>query len=306
MSSRDSLIASLAGPQHGVVAAWQLRARGASARVVERRLADGRLHRLHRGVYAVGHARTSVRGRWMAAVLACGPDACLSHAAAAALWDLVAPDRRSVDVSVPNSGRARRRGIVIHRSRLAPEDRQVIDAIPVTSLARTLLDLGEVSSSTRHRRAYERAERLELLDTRAIDRLLERSNGRRGVGALRKLLDYDPTAAARAESELERLFLDLLGARDLPTPQVNVLVEGFLVDAYWPAARLVVELDSYEHHRDRETFERDRLKQAKLRLAGCEVVAVTYRQVVDRPAWVAGVVRRLLSRAAAGANPLDE
>lgn len=238
----------------------------------------------------------------MAAVIAGGPRACLSHRAGAALWDLVAPDWRPIDVTVPGGSRSARRGIVTHRSRLAPEDCHVIDATPVTSLARTLLDLAEVTSPTQHRRAYERAERLELLDTRAIDRLLERSNGRHGVGRLRALLDYDPTAAARAESELERLFLDLVRAHELPTPQVNVLVEGFLVDAYWPAARLVVELDSYEHHTDREAFESDRARHSTLRLAGCHSVAFTYRQVVDRPAWVASVVRHLLARAAGEAN----
>ena len=286
----------------GLWALRQLRTVGFSPAAVEHLLADGRLFRLHRGTYAVGRPRVSRHGDWMAAVVAIGAGAVLSHHAAAALWDLRRCPPGPIDVTIDRRARRPRRGITVHASALHPEDREVIDAIPVTSLARTLLDLGETATPTQHRRAYERAERLELLDTRSMDRLLGRSNGRRGVGTLRALLDYDPTTAARAVSELEALFLDLVRADALPLPEVNVLVEGFLVDAFWPDARLVVELDGYEHHRDREAFERDRFKQAKLRVAGYDVVAFTYRQVVERPAWVADVVRGLLGRAAMEAN----
>jgi very-short-patch-repair endonuclease len=165
----------------------------------------------------------------------------------------------------------------------------------VTSTARTLLDLSDVVSPLVLRRAYERAEELGVLDTKALHKLLARSNGRRGVSALRALLDYDPTAAAQAESELERLFLDLLRSAGLPEPQVGVLIDGYLVDAFWPEANLVVELDGYEFHRDRETFERDREKAAKLRLAGRTLIALTYRQVTNEPDWVLTTVRRLLA-----------
>ena len=125
--------------------------------------------------------------------------------------------------------------------------------------------------------------------------MLERSNGRRGAGILRALLRYDPAVAAQAESELERRFLDLVRRARLPVPQVNVLVDGYLVDAYWPRARLVVELDGYAYHRGRAAFERDHARATRLRLAGYEFHSFTYRQVTDDPAWVAGVLRSLLA-----------
>ena len=142
---------------------------------------------------------------------------------------------------------------------------------------------------------YERAEELQLLDTAAVRSILDLRRGHRGAARLRALLAYDPTAAAAAISELERLYLDLLREYDIPTPQVNVLVDGYLVDCYWPDADLVVELDSYEFHGDREAFERDRAKVADLRRAGHQAVQFTYRQVTARRAWVAGTTRTLLA-----------
>lgn len=137
---------------------------------------------------------------------------------------------------------------------------------------------------------------------REIERLLARSNGRRGSGALRALLAYDPGPAAETRSELERVFLDLVCNACLPPPSVNVLVEGFLVDAYWPAAQVVVELDGYDYHSGRRAFERDHAKLARLRLAGYEVLCVTWRQLGEEPAWVVGAVRMLLARAGHTAN----
>jgi hypothetical protein len=171
-----------------------------------------------------------------------------------------------------------------------------VDGIPVTSIPRTLLDLAEVVPAIQLQRAYERAERLRILDVAAIHELLARSNGRRGVVALRDLIAYDPAAAAEADSELELHFLDLVRHAGLPPPQANVLVEGYLVDAYWPTARLVVELQGYAYHSDRQAFERDHARLARLRLAGCEVLALTWRQVTREPAWVASALATLLTR----------
>ncbi|MGH2953942.1 MAG: hypothetical protein ACRDK9_07965 [Solirubrobacterales bacterium] len=239
----------------------------------------------------------------MAAVLAFGEGALLSHRHGAALWGLLAPVETAIDVTVDSrNGRVRRKGLAPHRSRLHPEDREHRYGIPVTSVARTLLDLAEVVGPTQLQRAYEAAERLELLDMREIERVLARSNGRRGVGVLRDLVSYDPAAAARARSELERLFLDLVRESDLPTPLVNTYVEDLEVDACWPGARLVVELDGYEFHQGRFAFERDRAKIAQLRLAGHEVLPLTYRQVTRQSAWVAATVRTLLRRAAGEPN----
>ncbi|MGH2800410.1 MAG: type IV toxin-antitoxin system AbiEi family antitoxin domain-containing protein [Solirubrobacterales bacterium] len=296
-------MAELAERQHGVVSLAQLRVLGLAAGAVRERVAAGRLHRLHRGVYAVGHASLSLRGRWMAAVLAFGPAAVLSHWDAAALWELVGPRGTRFHVTIDTrAGIPRRDGLTPHRSRLHDEDRELVDGIPVTSVPRTLLDLAEVLDPHGLQRAYEEAARIRALDVRAIEGLLARSNGRRGVGALRALLDYDPGPAVDTRSELERLFCDLIRGAGLPMPSVNVLVEGFLVDAYWPVARLVVELDGYEYHRGREEFERDHAKLGRLRLAGYEVLPLTYLQVTEEPGWVVGAVRSLHERVAPGRN----
>jgi very-short-patch-repair endonuclease len=169
-----------------------------------------------------------------------------------------------------------------------------LHGIPVTSLARTLLDVAATEDELALRRIYERAERLQILNLTPIRKVLALRKGHRGAARLSALLDYDPTAAADAVSELERLYLDLLRSAGIPEPQVNVLVDGHLVDCYWPAADLVVELDGYEHHGDREAFERDRAKIADLRAGGHEAVQFTYRQITQRPAWVAARTRALL------------
>lgn len=234
----------------------------------------------------------------MAAVLALGPRALLSHRAAAALHCLRQSERYAVDVTVPRRARGRR-GITVHETRaLHPDDCTVVDGIPVTSIPRTLLDLAELLPPTQLRRAYEVTERRRVLDVRAIDELLRRSNGRRGSAALRALLLYDASPAAEARTELELRFLDLVREAGLPAPQVNVLVEGFTVDAHWPSARLVVELQSYAYHSDRETFESDHARFARLKRAGYDVLGLTWRQVTREPARVAATLRHLLGRAA--------
>jgi very-short-patch-repair endonuclease len=293
MSVLDTLIGRLASRQHGVVALWQLTALGISTSAVSRRVADGRLRRLHRGVYAVG--QIGRKGWWMAAVLACGPGAILSHRDAATLWGLRDCSRTAIDVTVPASGRRSRARLTIHvAGELRPDDRAEVDGIPVTSVARTLLDLAEVVSPTQLRRAYEAAERRRVLDVKAMKDVLERSNGRRGVAALLALLDYDPEPAVDSKSELESMLLDLVREAGLPLPGLNVLVEGFLVDAYWPGARLVVELQSYEHHSHRQAFERDNFKLARLHVAGYRVLPLTHRQLRDEAEWVVGAVGSLV------------
>lgn len=170
----------LATEQHGVVAVWQLQRLGFSKQRIARWVAAGRLHRLHRGVYAVGYRRVSAKGRWMAAVLACGPDAVLSHRTAIALWDLRPRTSGPVDVTIPGRSKRGRKGIRVHNVRaLAAPDRTVIDGIPVTSLPRTLLDYAEVAHRQQLRLALEAAERRQRLDARAIEELLARSPGRR-------------------------------------------------------------------------------------------------------------------------------
>jgi very-short-patch-repair endonuclease len=293
MSVLDTVIARLATRQHGAVAVWQLTALGISTSGINRRLADGRLWRVHRGVYAVGELDR--RGHWMAAVLACGEGALLSHRDAAALWDLRQTNRSAVDVTIARTRRRRRPQITVHgTAEIHADDRAEVDGIPVTSVARTLLDLAEVVSTDHLRRAYEAAERHGLLDMHAVHELVARSNGRRGVSSLLALLDYDPAIAVESKSDLESRFLDLVREAGLPLPQLNVLVEGFLVDVYWPKARLVVELQSWEHHGHRQAFERDNERLARLQVAGYSMLPLTYRQLCDHPAWVIRSIAGLL------------
>jgi hypothetical protein len=287
------VIATLAGRQHGVVARQQLEALGFTVTAIKHRVACGRLHPLHRGVYAVGHASLAPRGWQLAAVLACGAGAMLSHRSAAALWGLLPTARRLVDVS---SGRSRRgaRGIALHRvRRLDPADRAEHDGIPVTSVARTLLDLAEVVPPRLLERAFEEAERLSLLDRTAIVATCDRGVGRRGVTALRALVTAHRPPAALVRSELERRFVELCRDADLPFPAMNVVVAGLEVDAVWPDQRLVVELDGHAFHRTAAAFERDRERDATLALAGFRVVRITYRRLHSEPATVAGIVRAL-------------
>ena len=208
MAAADRIIFGLGRRQHGVVAGWQLMEMGVSQREIQRRVADRRLRVIHRGVYAMGPLTR--RGAWLAAVLACGRGAVLSHRDAAALHNLRPCNRSSVEVTVTRRLRKRRR-IDVHRTRSLPDrDQTIVDGIPVTSVARTLLDLAEVVPTDHLRRAYEAAERHGLLDMHAVHELVARSNGRRGLSALLALLDYDPREAVESKSDLESRFLDLV------------------------------------------------------------------------------------------------
>ena len=296
---RDGVVAALAARQHGVVGRSQLAELGFGRGAIHHRLAAGRLHRLHPAVYAVGHTRLTDRGRWMAAVLACGTGAFLSHQSAGALWGLRPTSRATIDVTTPGRTRPISSGISVHRVRHPhSDDRCVRDGIPVTTVARTLLDLAEVVSPTQLRRAFEEADRLELIDIRAIEQLLERSRGRRGLKPLAAVLATHRGPAPPIRSELERLFLDLCHRTDLPPPSVNAHVADLEVDALWPEQRLIVELDGYAFHRTRASFEHDRTRDATLQLAGYRVLRVTHRRLEAEPAAVADAVRSLLTQEA--------
>jgi very-short-patch-repair endonuclease len=291
----ERILGALAAKQHGVVARRQLVERGFTVRAIERRLEQGRLHRIHRGIYAVGHSLLTQRGRWAAAVLACGPDALLSHLDAAAVWDLARP-YGSINVTTTARGRHGHPGITLHRVRhLHPDDCARRNGFPVTSVARTLLDLAATLNRTRLERILERAERLELLDVIALDALLARRSGRRGCPALRAVLAAYLPSAAETRSGIERRFLALCRDAKLPRPKVNVIVEGFEVDMAWPEHRLVVELDSFGFHGTHGAFERDRIRDAALKLAGWDSIRITERRLKCEPQAVAAILRGLLA-----------
>lgn len=265
-----------------MVAIWQLYGLGFTKSQVHDRAAAGRLHRTYRGVYAVGHRRLSAKGWWLAAVLACGPDAALSHHAAVALWGLRPRRGGPVDVTVPGRRKHGQRGIRVHNVRaLADADRTILDGIPVTSPSRALLDYAEVGRPQQLRLALEAADRQGLLDARAIEELIARSPGRRERGPLRAALAEINGPSPWTRSELERRFLALIREDGLPEPHCNVVVAGHVVDFHWQQQRLVVEVDGYEFHRSRRAFESDRERDAALQLAGLRVLRVTHRRVSE-------------------------
>jgi very-short-patch-repair endonuclease len=286
-------LAALAEKQHGVVSHEQLLALAYSTAGIGRALRSGRLHRLHRGAYAVGHARVSRHGICLAAVLSGGSGALLSHRSAGWLWGLSPRFTPVPDVTVPARGH-RRAGISIHHSSiLEPGDCDETDGIPVTAISRTLLDLAECESNRVLNGAVDRAELLDLLDLTDAEDLLRRCGTHRGRHPLRDALDlYRDPAFYRARSE--RLLIALIKRAGLPRPMMNAYIEGHEIDAYWPAERFAVEVDGWIAHRSRRSFELDPLRQENLKLAGIEMVRITARRIEREPNEVACRLHLLL------------
>jgi very-short-patch-repair endonuclease len=289
----DHEIAAIAQRQGGVVARPQLLALGLSAAAIQRRVRAGRLHVLHRGVYAVGHRIVGAVGSRWAAVLACGTGAVLSHRSAADALDIRTSASATIDVSVGPTGRRRRHGIRLHWRVAMPADEvTTLHGLPITTPARTLLDLA--ASKLRPEAlamALDRAERLRLIDFDELYALLARYAHRPGTPALRAQLErYRGPVDVR--SELERLVDELCNHHDLPRPLANTIVEGRVRDFSWPPCRLVVEADSYAWHRSPSALDDDRERDVELTLAGYRVLRFTYEQVTRRPRYVAGAIRR--------------
>lgn len=288
-------MAELATRQHGVVALRQLVSLGFGKRAVERRLRDGRLHPIHRDIYAVGHKRLTQRSYWWAAVLAYGEGALLSHRSAAALWGLARQRPGAVDVTAPmgRQGPSRRSGIWIHRGRLHAEDRDERAGIPTTTVARTLFDFAEVEPIHRLEQAWEEADRLRLLRLAAVERVCERGYGRRALKPIRRLLTA-ARAPAQGRSPLEERFQRFREAFGIPPGATNVEVLGKEVDVFWPAAKLIVELDSWEFHGHHAAFKRDRARDSRLLVAGYRTVRVTHDRLDTEAATLAAEIRALL------------
>jgi hypothetical protein len=291
-------LARLANRQHGVVSIRQLeQTLGFSHQAVLRAVASGRLHRVHRGVYAVGHTDLSLRGECLAAVLAVGPGAMLSYYSAGWLWGLWpgSPAPFEVTVFVPRHHPAPK-GVVRHRARnLVDEDRALVDGIPVTSVARTLLDLAWKLRSDQLRRVLDRAEELKLLDLDAIHAVIKRNRGHHGAKRLRYALAiYEPAPYTR--SEFERQFVDHLVASGLPRPATGWNELGHEFDVYWPDLRFGIELDTWETHGSRDAFERDHDRDLDFAMAGIETIRVSDRQFRREPDEIAARVAHLLGR----------
>ncbi|MDX6626230.1 MAG: hypothetical protein QOE56_1219 [Solirubrobacterales bacterium] len=297
---RGQGLAELAARQHGVVSIRQLRGPlGYSQAAVERLAGAGHLHRLSHGVYAVGHTDLSLHGCCLAAVLTCGAGALLSHYSAAWLWGLTPTQPIPVHVTTPIP-RGRRAPIRIHRSStLTAADRALSEGIPVTSVARTLLDQAALVSASNMRRLLKRSEEHKLFDLAAVHDVLGRNRGHRGARRLRRAIQlYEPPPFTRSQFEL--LFFDAVLAARLPRPRVNFNLAGMEVDLYWPDHRFVVELDLYETHGTRDSFEGDRLRQEDLLLEGIGMTRVTGPRFEREPDVVLARIARLLAERVPG------
>jgi very-short-patch-repair endonuclease len=271
-----------------VVTRAQLLRTGLDSKGISRRAGDGRLHRLHRGVYAVGHPVLVPNGRRLAAVLACGPGAALSHGSAAALHGLWRSSGR-MHVTVPRGGPHTGDGITVHRTRrLDPADVTAIEGIAVTTVARTALDLAEHSNPRMLMALLERADELELFDLREITACIDRNPGRRGITPLREALDLDMPG----ESELQRRFLRLCRDAGLPEPEREVQLGAYRADFFWPRASLVVETDGRSFHDRRAAFESDRERDLDLAAAGIRTLRVTWR-MLTAPSKLIATLRAL-------------
>jgi very-short-patch-repair endonuclease len=265
------------------------------------RIAAGSLHRVHQGVYAVGYLSLDSLGRKMAAVLACGADALLSHRSAADLWGIRVDDRLSIDVTAPNRRGRIPGGIDAHRDGLITAiDRTRLKGIPCTTVERTLLDLAAVVPIWELRKAISEAEVLGLLDFANLRSLIKRCRGRRGVARLRMVLDEIHPETRRTHSEIERRFLRMCVRAGLPQPEVNTLLDvggrRLRPDFVWRDASLIVEADGRRYHDTASAFQRDRRRDQRLLLAGWRVVRCTWEQVEREPRALAATIRTLLAQ----------
>lgn len=295
----DRPIAALARQQHGVVGRQQLLGLGFSEEAIDGRLRTGRLHRLHLGVYAFGHPVVSRQGRWMAAVLASGPEAVLSHWSAAALW-MIRPNSRSrIDVTVPHRSRSSK-AIYRHVAAVPRDEWVVEEGIPVTSVPRTIFDLAAIEDVDTVGSMLREAEYRELWDRLSLWDLLERYPRKRGSRKVRMALErLKEEPAGRKRSMLEERFSPFLRQWHLPLPRYNewiVLPNGkrYQVDCHWPSTNQIVELDGWQGHKGRVAFREDKARDRRLAAAGYAVTHLTWNQLDDESAAVAADLRAVL------------
>ncbi len=294
----DRWLAELAAEQFGVVGRGQLLELGLTEEAIGVRLRMGRLHRLFAGVYAVGHRRTSREGRWMAAVLASGPEAVLSHWSAAAFW-MIRPNSRSIiDITTPQKSRSWD-GIRRHHKALPTDEVTVKERIPVTTVPRTILDLAATESADFVGNLLRESEYRRLHDRLSLWDLVERYPGKRGVSKVRTALErLREEPSGRRRSRLEERFAPFLRLHRLPQPRFNDWIllgdRRHQVDCRWPGTRQIVELDGWEGHGTRIAFREDRARDRQLRVAGYSVTRLTWNQLDDEPEVIAADLRALI------------
>jgi very-short-patch-repair endonuclease len=283
---KDARVAWTAARQHGVVDHAQLLEAGLTTAAIKHRVAAGWLYRKHRRVYAVGHPRLTQRGRWMAALLAGGETAVLSHRSAGALWGICL-DAEHPEITVP--GR-KRPGPGVHAGAIRPGETLTVDGIRVTKVGRTLLDLAEVLTLEQLVDAIDNATNARQLGRATLPSVINGARGRRGLKPLKEALLITRPQDVLTRSELERRALRLIKRARLEPPEVNIRLHGYEVDLLWRAQRLVVELDSREHHGTDTAQDRDTRRTGNLRKHGYTTLRFTWRQVVNDPDWVASVL----------------
>ncbi len=294
-SNRSAAIWSLAQAQYGVLTRGQLLALGLSSKAIRHRIATGRLYPVHPGVYAVGRPGISQHGHWMAAVLACGSEAILSHLSAAALWGIRVVKGRLIEVSVPAHCRRRRAGIAVHRRAvIRAEDVTRRDGVPVTTPICTLVDIAVQLDSGSLETAVNEADRRGLADPETLRRRLDEMAGLPGSRILRRVLDR--RTFALTDSELERRFLPLARGAGLPSPATQQVVNGFRVDFHWPELGLVVETDGLRYHRTAAQQARDRVRDQTHAATGLTPLRFTHAQVTFEPALVQETLRAVADR----------
>lgn len=298
----DAAIWALVRRQHGVIARRQLLELGLTPRRIERRIASGRLHPVWRGVYAVGRPLLDRRGRWMAAVLACGSGAVLSHGSAAALWGFGHQRGGVIEVSVPAGRRSRLRGVRVHRRAEALLKAVTThDGIPLTSPVLTLVDQARRLPPMQLERAVNEADKLDRVRADVLHASLDDYRTQPGVAPLRKLLD--PLSFRLSDSDLEQLMRPLARTAGLSTPETKTWVNGYEVDFFWPELGIVVETDGLKYHRtasqQKRGLERDQAHIA----AGMWPLRFSHWQVKHDPKHVRRVLRSTVARARAAARP---
>lgn len=300
-------IAKLAGCQDGVVARREILNAGITRSVIERHVANRDLRPVYRSVYAVGHTALSPIGRWRAAILLAGKGAVLSHASAAQVHRLVDDERFSgqgmIQVTRASGGRAGVRAAMaagqpavrIHRSAVTEIDVCRRRGLPVTSVERTLIDLAALLKPRSLESAVIKAQRLGILDLLRLASRLDRAQpGRKGIGALRDLVDGAVPAKAKVLSDPEAWMFDLITRCGLPPPEVNERVEGIKVDFLWRKQKLIVEFDGHRFHSSRQAMRRDKGRDRRLQLAGYQVLRYTYEDLTHTPDFVAAEIAAAL------------
>lgn len=292
------MVAEVAARQHGVVSRAQLLEAGVTDDAIKARVRRGHLHRIHRGVFAVGHPPLTRESRWMAAALACGEGAALSHLDAASLWQIYEASGPRIHVVARSDRRVP--GLRVHRARrLDPDDTTERDGIPVTSVARTLVDLTDILAEDRILRAMREAEFKRLLDHDSLDAAVQRARGRRNTSALKgALARHRPGQIVR--DELEHRFLQLTDAVGVRRPETNVKVRTrrrtYTVDCLWRAEGVAVELDGRAAHARAAAFEEDRERDAALSAMGLRPVRFTWWRVTRDGHEVIGDLLAMLAR----------